>query len=156
MWKTLITGSVVTGDLMMKLPNHPNLLKWNVQQIKFLWPLFFNPINKQRSNSSTLRSVGTMETWYISIRKYISTTDIDMALRQWVSVNDTVLDRVRPRGSDSHCEWKTHTRPRSVAAGNRHSHATLGIMGNHRKVVLYHNNVDFTATRGQRVKATTV
>ena len=49
-----------------------------------------------------------------------------------------------------------HTRPRSVAAGNRHSHATLGIMGNHRKVVLYHNNVDFTATRGQRVKATTV
>ena len=50
----------------------------------------------------------------------------------------------------------SHTRPRSVAAGNRHSHATLGIMGNHRKVVLYHNNVDFTATRGQRVKATTV
>ena len=49
-----------------------------------------------------------------------------------------------------------HTRPRSVAAGNRHSHATLGIMGNHRKVVLYHNNVDFTATRGQRVKAATV
>ena len=46
-----------------------------------------------------------------------------------------------------------HTRPRSVAAGNRHSHATLGIMGNHRKVVLYHNNVNFTATRGQRVKA---
>ena len=49
-----------------------------------------------------------------------------------------------------------HTRPRSVAAGNRHSHATLGIMGNHRKVVLYHSNVDFTATRGQRLKATTV
>ena len=55
--------------------------------------------------------------------------------------------------SVEHC---THTRPRSVAAGNRHSHATLGIMGNHRKIVLYHNNVDFTATRGQRVKATTV
>ena len=49
-----------------------------------------------------------------------------------------------------------HTRPRSVATGNRHSHATLGIMGNHQKVVLYHNTVDFTATRGQRVKATTV
>ena len=54
------------------------------------------------------------------------------------------------------CVALDHTRPRSVAAGNRHSHATLGIMGNHRKVVLYHNNVDFTATRGQRVKATTV
>ena len=51
---------------------------------------------------------------------------------------------------------RQHTRPRSVAAGNRHSHATLGIMGNHRKVVLYHNNVDFTASRGQRVKATAV
>ena len=49
-----------------------------------------------------------------------------------------------------------HTRPRSVAAVNRHSHATLGIMGNHRKLVLYHNNVDFTATRGQWAKATTV
>ena len=35
-----------------------------------------------------------MET-VISIRKYISTTDIDMALHQWVSANDRVLDRVR-------------------------------------------------------------
>ena len=40
---------------------------------------------------------GLLEPWkrYISIRKYISTTDTDMALHQWVSANDTVLDRVR-------------------------------------------------------------
>ena len=44
----------------------------------------------------------------------------------------------------------------NASSGNRHSHATLGIMGKHGKEVLNHNNVDFTATRGQQVKATTV
>ena len=109
MWKTLITGSVVTGDLMMKLPNQPNLSKMKCAKCikKHRNRLsssgyYFSTSLIDKSQIQVL--LGLLEPWkrYISIRKYISTTDIDMALHQWVSANDTVLDRVR-----SHCEWET-------------------------------------------------
>ena len=88
-WKTLITGSVVMGDLMTKLPNPLYSLKSNVQNaqktnkdITFLGPLFFKSIksnfqgklpifkadwkikhyfSRQQSNSSTFQ--GLREPW---------------------------------------------------------------------------------------------
>ena len=88
----------------------------------------------------------------VSVGRQFST--IDVGIHAGVKITQCWLKS--PQVAKFQLQGEVHTRPRSVAAGNRHSHATLGIMGNHRKVVLYHNNVDFTATRGQRVKATTV
>ena len=99
--------------------------------------------------------VGLCVCLFVNFGKYVRLTVCPSAcLSVFLSVCGAIHVAVFDHSSTK-VVW-CHTRPRSVAAGNRHSHATLGIMGNHRKVVLYHNNVDFTATRGQRVKATTV